>query len=361
MRVEKLVREMSLIPALCGHEQKMAKYLKDLFDALGYETAEDVFGNVIAKVAGKSQDGPTVMVFAHMDQVGFMVRKIDEGGFILLERVGGIPEKVLPGLKVQIQNEKGEMIPGLIGVKAHHATLPEEKYSVERYQDLFVDIGARSKQQVLDLGIDIGAPVVYYPSYDRLQGTRVVATSLDNRCATAVLADMAYRLKETPPETTVYLVGTVQEEYNLRGGMMAARKIKPDIAICVDVALDTHTPDLTGKGDVSMGGGPVIILYNFHGRGTLNGTIPHPGLVRYLKQVADWEKIPIQKEAAIGGLTDLAYVQLEGEGAICVDIGVPARYFHSPVETCDLADVQMTSIFLTAAVTRINKNTIFTR
>jgi len=223
MRMENLLREMALIPALAGAEQKMAAYMEKKFKEIGYETTIDTFGNCIARVNGTDSKAPTIMVFGHMDQLGFMVRRIDPDGFIRLERLGGIPEKVLPATPVQIQTENGEMIDGLIGVKSHHVTPAEEKYKVDTYMNLYVDIGATSREQVAALGIEVGAPVVYKPNFVKLQGTRAYGTSFDNRVACAIVIDMAYRLKENPPEATVYLVGSVQEEYNLRGAMMAAR------------------------------------------------------------------------------------------------------------------------------------------
>ncbi|HYF82300.1 MAG TPA: M42 family peptidase [Clostridia bacterium] len=361
MRMETLLREMALIPALAGAEQKMAAYMEKRFKEIGYETTIDTFGNCIAKVGGTDPKAPTVMVFGHMDQLGFMVRRIDPDGFLRLERLGGIPEKVLPATPVQIQTENGEMIDGIIGVKSHHVTPAEEKYKVDTYMNLYIDIGATSREQVVALGIEIGAPVVYKPNFVKLQGTRAYGTSFDNRVACAIIMDMAYRLKENPPEANVYLVGSVQEEYNLRGAMMAARTIKPDIAIALDVNIDGQTPDMVGKNDVVMGNGPVMSMYNFHGRGTLNGTIPHPGMVKLVKRVAEREKINLQRSASIGGLTDLAYVQLEGTGVVGIDIGTPARYTHSPVELCDIKDVELTSDLVMAVVYAIKAGAKFER
>lgn len=361
MRIENLLRDMVLIPALAGSEQKMAAYMKEKFNEVGFETTIDTFGNCIAKVPGKDPNAPKIMVFGHMDQLGFMVRRIESDGFIRLERLGGIPEKVLPATPVQIQAEDGSMIDGLIGVKSHHVTPAEEKYKVDSYMNLFVDIGATSREQVVAMGIEVGAPVVYKPNYVRLQGTRAYGTSFDNRVACSIIVDMAYRLKENPPEATVYLVGTVQEEYNLRGAMMAARSIKPDIAISLDVSFDGSTPDMAGKNDVRMGNGPVMSMYNFHGRGTLNGTIPHPAMVKLFSKVAECEKINLQRCASIGGLTDLAYVQLEGTGVVGIDIGVAARYTHSPVESCDLNDMQLASDLVTAVVHEIKADSNFER
>lgn len=350
MRLENLLRDTALIPALSGHEQKMARYMKEKFEALGYPVTIDVFGNCIAEVEGKNPDAPTVMIFGHMDQLGFMVRYIEEDGFLRLERVGGIPEKVLPALEVQVQNRKGEMIDGVIGVKSHHATPPEEKYVVDKYTSLFVDIGATCREEVEQMGIVVGSPVVYAPKFRKLAGSVVSGTSMDNRIACSIVLELGYLFRENPPDCTVYLVGSVQEEFNLRGAMMAARTIKPKMAVALDIALEGGTPDMKSKSSVILGKGPVISLYNFHGRGTLNGTIPHPAMVRLFEKTAEKLNINLQRSANIGSLTDMAYVQLEGTGVLGVDIGVPCRYTHTPVETCDLRDLEATAKLVCEAV-----------
>lgn len=360
-RLEKYLRDMMLIPALAGHEQKMAAYMKNVFTGLGLETFIDTFGNCIAKVPGTDPEAPKVMVFSHMDQLGFLVRRIEDDGFIRLERLGGIPEKVLPGTPVQIQTESGDMVDGLVGVKSHHVTPPEEKYVVEPYMNLYVDIGATSRQQVVDLGIEVGAPVVYKPQFVKMQGTRIYGTSVDNRAGCTIVLGLAHKLTEKRPKATVYVVGTVQEEFNLRGAMMAARSIKPDIAVSVDGGGATDTPDLKGRGEISLGNGPHMSLYNFHGRGTLNGTIPHPAMVRLMQTAAKKANIALQRGASIGGLTDLAYVQLEGTGVMSIDIGAPVRYAHSPVESCDLRDLEQTVDLLAAFLDEITSETVFTR
>ena len=153
MDLKQTLRELCLIPALSGHEQKLAAYLKKRFEACGLRVREDALGNCIALAPGAGAAQPTVMVFGHMDQLGFVVRYIEEDGFLRLERVGGIPERALPALEVEVQCRDGRMIPGVIGNKAHHATPPEEKYVVEKYTSLFVDIGAHSRAQAEGLSL----------------------------------------------------------------------------------------------------------------------------------------------------------------------------------------------------------------
>ena len=134
---------------------------------------------------------------------------------------------------------------------------------------------------------------------------------------------------------------------------MAAQSLRPDIAIQIDLMLATDTPDLADRGDMALGGGPGMSLYSFHGRGTLNGVIPHPSAVRLMEEAAAGENIPLQRSAQSGVLTDLSYVQLVGDGVVSIDVGFPMRYSHSSLEVCDLGDLEALTRLLTAALGRI--------
>lgn len=336
--LDKHLERLAMIAGLSGYEQGVSAYMRKAFEEQGLTVSTDVVGNCIAKRPGTSADAPVVMVFSHMDSLGFMVRYIQEDGFIRMERVGGIPEKVLPSTQVSVMRRDGTTVPGVIGIKQHHVTPPEEKYVVEKYTQLFIDIGARSKAEVLAQGIDIGSPIVYKPRYQKLRGSRRLGSAMDNRSGCASLLTIAAMLKDKPLESTVYLVGTVWEEFNLRGAMMAARTVKPDIAIGIDGGAAGDTPDMEGQSGIRLGGGPVITHYNFHGRGTLNGTIPHPGMVRLMEEAAKRANVTLQRNAVVGALTDAAYLQLEQAGVKSVDIGAARRYSHSPCETVDIQD-----------------------
>lgn len=360
-QIERYLQDLALIAAPSGHEAGVETYMSKVFADLGYHPQTDMAGNCIALASGTSKVSPCIMVFAHMDSLGFFVRHIEENGFIRLERLGGIPEKVLPATRVVVMSRRGDIIHGVIGVKAHHITPPEEKYRVEKYQQLYVDIGASSHQEVLDAGVDVGCPVVYQPSFTCLQNNRVEMTFSDNRAGCATLLMLAKMLRGSVHESDIYLVGTVQEEFNLRGAMMASRTAHPDIGICLDGGGSADTPDLTGYSSVALGGGPILSLYNFHGRGTLNGTIAHPALVRLFEHHAGEANIPLQRSALVGGLTDSAYLQLEGKGVRCIDMGFPGRYTHSPCEVVDLQDIEKLCYLVFRVITSINGKTDLSR
>jgi|LSQX01.2.fsa_nt_gb putative aminopeptidase FrvX len=359
MKEFQLINELMNIHAPSGHEQEMIATMQKKFSDLGIATQTDVLGNCIAKISGSSD--VDIMIFAHMDSLGLLVKKIEEDGLIRFERLGGIPEKVLPATKISIRSRKGNEIVGYIMVKAHHATSPEEKYKVDSYNDLFIDIGATSRQEVLDLGIYIGAPIVYKPECHRLQGDRIFGTFADNRRGCAALILIAEKLLNEKIKPNVYFVGSVQEEFSIRGATTAANRIKPDIGICIDGAMAHDAPGLSNKGSVKMGGGPVISMYNFHGRGTLNGTIPHPKLVEQMESTAHNHNIPIQHSVMMGALTDMSYVQYTNTGVAAIDIGIPSRNGHTPVEVCDLNDLKNTVELLSKFVIDFDVDTTYNR
>lgn len=351
-RLRELLSELMLIPGLSGYEGRVRQRLSRELEKLGIESRSDRLGNLIATLEG-ARGAPSVMLFTHMDQLGFVVRKIEANGLVRIERLGGVPERALPSQAVLLCISEGRDIPGVIANKSHHATTPEEKYRVLPYPELYVDAGFASAEEVRAAGIDVGTPIVYQPRVLPLAGGRIAGTSVDDRAGCAVMVEVARALKEARNGPTVHLVFSVQEEFNLRGALPAAQALLPDIAIQLDLILATDTPDMTARGDVRLGGGPAISMYSFHGRGTLNGTIPHPALVALFDAAAKAERLPLQRSAHIGALTDNSYVQLAGEGVAAIDVGFPARYTHSSLEVCDLGDLEGLTRLLVAALTRI--------
>ena len=351
-RLGALAVALMTIPGLSGHEGRVRRRLAAEMQSLGLATKTDRLGNLIATAPG-SADRPTVMLFAHMDQLGFVVRKIEASGLIRLERVGGVPERALASQEVLICVAEGRDIRAVIANKSHHATSPEEKYRVLPYQEIMVDAGFSSAGEVVAAGVDIGSPVVYAPKAIALVGDRLAGTAVDDRAGCAVIVEAARLLVALPDRPTIHFVFSAQEEFNLRGAVVAAQALSPDIAIQLDLMLATDTPDMQARGDVGLGLGPAMSLYSFHGRGTLNGTIPHPALVALVQELARSERLTVQRSAQVGLLTDSSYVQLAHHGVAAIDLGFPCRYTHSSLEMCDLGDLEGLTRLLAAAISRI--------
>ena len=271
---------------------------------LGLAATTDRLGNLIATAEG-DPSRPSVMLFAHMDQLGFVVRKIEASGFLRLERLGGVPERALAAQELLICVGEGRDVRAVIGNKSHHATSPEDKYRVVPYQEILVDAGFSSAEAALSAGVKIGSPVVYAPKAFALAGRpdRRDIGRRSRRLRGRRRGRAAARAVSQRP--TIHFVFSTQEEYNLRGAMAAAQALKPDIAIQLDLMLATDTPDMQARGDLALGGGPGMSLYSFHGRGTLNGTIPHPALVSLFEGAARDAGLPLQRSAQVGVLTEL--------------------------------------------------------
>jgi putative aminopeptidase FrvX len=336
-RLEQLIA----LPGLAGREDAVITYMREALAPVVDAVTVDWLGNVIARI-GSESGRPRIMVFAHMDTLGLLVRKIEPDGFLRLQRLGGVPEKALQAQRVLVHGQHGA-IAGLIGSKSHHLTPVEEKTRGLMVDQLYVDIGADSRQAAAELGVQVGSGVTYAPQLQRLGPDALCATYLDNRAGCWMLLRLADRLRSASVPPTVYLVATVQEEFNLQGALPAAQAIQPDLALCLDIALATDTPELKEQGEVKLGAGPVIQTYTFHGRGTLAGLLPNPKLVDYVAAVAKEVGIPTQFGVTLGALTDASYLHLSGSpgqpGTPALDLGFPTRYTHSPVETCSLRDL----------------------
>jgi len=342
--------DLMLVPGLSGFEDRVRAAIRARLPDEA-TARSDRLGNLIVSFEGAG-DAPSVMLFTHMDQLGFVVRRIEPDGMIRVERLGGVPDRALAAQSVVLCTSDGD-VPGIIGNKSHHATTPDEKYQVVRTADIHIDTGHGSKEAVEAAGIRIGTPVVYRPQVTEM-GDRIAGTSVDDRAGCAVLLEVARHLVGRSDGPTVHMVFSVQEEFNLRGAVVAAQGLRPDIAIQIDLMNASDTPDMADRGEMALGNGPGISLYSFHGRGTLNGVIPHPTMVRLFEEVAGATGINLQRSAQVGVLTDLSYVQLVGKGVATIDIGFPMRYSHSANEMCDLRDLTGLVQLIIAALARID-------
>jgi putative aminopeptidase FrvX len=349
MGIAEDLTSLMAIPGLSGHEDRVRHAIAARPGDAGTPSRSDRLGNLVASFPGS---GPRIMLFTHMDQLGFVVRKIEADGLVRVERLGGVPERAMAAQAVVLSTAQGELS-GVIANKAHHATAPEDKYRVVPTPGIFIDAGFRSKAEAEAAGVRIGTPVTWRPQVLTLANGRIAGTAVDDRAGCAVLLDVARALAGRAGGPPVDLVWSVQEEFNLRGAVVAAQALLPDIALQVDLMLATDTPDMADRGEMVLGGGPGISLYSFHGRGTLNGVIPHPSLVAHAEATAAALAMPLQRSAQVGVLTDLSYVQLVGQGVASLDVGFPMRYSHSALEVVDPADLEALSRLLAAMLAGI--------
>ena len=372
------LKKYMAIPRLSGYEHEAADAFAADLSAYTDDVTTDRAGNVIARFPGSDPGAPTVMVFAHMDSIGFIVTNIDEDGFLRLDRVGGVPEKALQGLDVRVRSEDGTWHDGVIGMKAYHVLDDPQKGRSDPIPSLFVDLGACSRAEVQAAGIQVGCPVVYGAHFKELMNDRVSGSYTDGASGMTTLLALAEMLRadaeaagsaddaavgagssaDSRParRATVCLAGTVMEEYNARGAMLAQRTAHADMAICLLGPGAGDTPDLRGTNLVRLGGGIGVNMMNFHGKGTLNGNIIHAGMFDCLKKSAEQTGIPIQRQAARGALSDTAYLQLEDLGVACMDMGTPDRYSHGPMEVLDMKDLERCAVLVHRFLLNIDRD-----
>lgn len=344
-------RALSAIAAPAGNEDRLTAAVEAHLRARGLEPVVDRLGQVAVELGGA--EGPCVLVTAHLDELGLVVRAVDEDGMLRVNRLGGVPDRALPGTPLVVHTREGDL-PAVVGFKSYHLTPVEERHTAPPASELYLDLGAASRAEIEAAGIRVGDPVTYAPVWAELTGGRFAGKSLDDRVGVAILlACLERALAEAPPLRLV-VAFTTQEEFHLRGALALVARFVPDIVVNVDITPAGDTPDLTGVTPVRLGGGPVLSRHTFHGRGTLGGLLPHPALVRAVEEAASDTTTPLQYSTAVGVITDAAFLPMAtAEGIAAVDVAVPCRYAHSPMEVAQLSDVTACVDLLTALVPRL--------
>jgi len=345
--VGKLLKELSDSAGPSGMEEEVrdviAKEVKDYVDRLEI----DALGNLIGIKKG-TEGGPKIMIAAHMDEVGLIITYIGKDGFLRFTKVGGVSERYLNAQRVVIKTRKGRVL-GVVGSKPVHLLKPEEAQKVPPLEELFIDVGASSEDEVKKMGIRVGDRAVLDRGFKRMNGYVVTGKALDDRVGCAVLIETLKLLSEKEHDATVYAVATSQEEVGLRGARVAAFKIKPDLGIAVDVTIANDVAGVSESDRVTrLGKGPAIKVMD-------SGLLVSPKVQEYIIKVAEREGIPYQLEVISKGSTDAAAIQLTREGVVTGAVSIPTRYLHSPVETLNLKDAAYASILLSKLVEGANK------
>jgi len=227
------------------------------------EMRVDSLGNLIATKKGER---PSIMIEAHADEIGLMVKQVDEKGFIRFIRIGGWFDQTLLNQRVIIHTRSGSVV-GVIGSKPPHVMKEEERKKVVEARDMFIDIGGTSQRQVEDLGILIGTPISIDRTFASLLGDKVTGKAFDNRAGLIVMIEA---LKRTKAKSTIYAVATVQEEVGLKGAKVSAYDLNPDLAIAADVTISGDHPGIEKKdAPIEMGKGPVLVVADASGRGLI--------------------------------------------------------------------------------------------
>lgn len=329
----KTLLDILATPSPSGWEKAGQAKWMDMVRKVSDRVKTDAYGNAWAELEGSSRSAPRVMLEAHSDEIGFIVRHIDEKGFLSIGPIGGSDKTLVAARRITIFGSKG-LIPGIIGNTAVHLR-DTAKEKVADWKDHFVDVGARSAAEVSKLGIRVGNPAIFDSASTEFHGNNIVGRALDNRIGGFILAlalDRLHSLKKRPRATTL-AVNCVQEEIGSHGAKMVAHHLAPSVAVIFDVTHATDTPGIQVRehGLVELGKGPTLS----------HGAANHPLVVERLIEVAAQEKIPIQHEAISRSTrTDADVIYTALDGIPCALVSIPLRYMHSPVEMVSTKDVE---------------------
>jgi endoglucanase len=328
-------------PGPSGFETAAARVWREEAGRFADTVDVDVTGNSIATLKGSG--GPRVMLAGHIDEIGVMVTHIDDDGYLYFDGIGGWDSQVLVGQRIRILTRKGDVV-GVIGKKPIHLMKGDEKDKVSKIQDLWIDVGARKRDDVKERGVRIGDPGVVDTQVIDFGNGLIASRAIDNRIGAFVVLEALRLLSEKPPAAFVAAVATTQEEIGLYtggGASTSAFRLEPDVAIVVDVTFSTDAPGVEKKevGEHKLGGGPVLT----------RGSASHPRVFERLADIADRENIPYTITAAPKWTsTDADGIFLSRAGVATAVLSVPNRYMHSPNEMVDVNDLAATARLIAA-------------
>lgn len=349
-----MLKDLTDARAIAGNEKESRDVMKRYIEPFANTIETDGLGSLIAKKIGDEQ-GPKIMVAGHLDEVGFMVTQITDKGFIKFQTVGGWWSQVMLAQRVQIITSKGETVVGVIGSKPPHILPAEQRSKSFDIKQMFIDIGATSKEEVSTWGIRPGDMITPYFDFTVMKNEKfLLAKAWDNRIGCAIAIEVLKGLKDEEHPNIVYGCGVVQEEVGLRGSKTATHQIQPDIGFAVDVGIAGDTPGISPAEAASkMGDGPQIIVYDA-------SMVSHKGLRDLVVQTAEEAGIPFQYEAIPGGGTDAGSIHVTANGVPALSIGIATRYIHSHAGILHRDDFENTVKLVIAVIKKLDAATVKT-
>ncbi|AKL97449.1 M42 family metallopeptidase [Endomicrobium proavitum] len=330
--MDKLLKDLLLSDGVSGYEENVAKIMKGALSKVADFVETDNFGNVIAK---KGKGKKKIMIAAHMDEIGLVVKHISSNGFIYFVKVGAINDSILPGIVVEIVNKKGEHIKGVLGTKPPHLMSAEEAKKPVKFDSMFIDIGLGSRKEVEKV-VEIGDQIIFEPNAGVLNGDIYYGKAADNRISCYAMVKVLEKLPKNL-DAEVYACATAQEEVGLKGGKTSSFKVNPDFALVIDTTVAGDMPGIEEKvSALKLGAGVALTFLEASGRGTIV-----PQKVRQLMlEAAKKNKIAHQIDIIDGGMTDGAIIYTNREGILTGILSIPTRYIHAPTSVFNIKDVE---------------------
>lgn len=326
--MDSLLKKIIESAGIPGYESEVARLMFNEFKKVSNDVHIDSFGNVIAK---KGKGKKKIMLAAHMDEVGLLVKHISKEGFISFIKIGGIDDRILPAQRVIIKAKKGDVF-GIIGSKPPHLQKEEDKKQPLKYENMFIDIGCQTKEEA-QKRLEVGDAVIFEPNSGVLNGKLYYGKAVDDRVGCYALIKIFEKIK-VPAE--IYAVATTQEEVGLKGARTSSFKINPDFAIALDTTVAGDTPQIQERESaLKLGAGVAITLIEACGR----GMIVNEKVKNILIGAAKANKIKYQIDVIDGGMTDGAMIYMNREGVPTGVLSVPSRYIHSATGVFHIDDV----------------------
>ena len=350
-----LLKRLTEAYGVSGYETDVGKTIYRELERHVDSIETDNFGNVISLKRATRKNSPKVMLAAHMDEIGLIIKHIDEKGFLHFEKMGGVFPRNLFSQPVLVHGKNGP-VNGLVYCKPPDT--PEEATKIPDLKMFFIDVGSKNRAEAEKLGVHIGDSVTFERPFKSLgNGDLIASKAFDDRVGVAVIIQTMKNLTKQNVQADVYGVADVQEEVGCRGAQVAAYKIAPNMAIAIDVTPAGDIPGIPEKDQVTkLGAGPAIKIMD--SAGGFLGLIAHQKVRELLQSTAEEEKIPYQMEVLPRGSTDAATIHLTREGVPSGVISIPTRYTHS-YEVIDLNDVANAIKLLTATVKKVNSKLSF--
>lgn len=344
-----MLKELTDAKGIPGNEKEVREVFEKYITPYSDDVTKDNLGSSIAKKVG-DVNGPKIMIAGHLDEIGMMVTRIDDNGFIYFQTVGGWWNQVMLAQRVTIMGDKGD-VTGVIGSKPPHVLSAEARKKPYQIKDMFIDVGASNKDEVKSFGIKPGDSIVPYFEFTPMKNEKMLlAKAWDNRIGLAIAIDVLKKLKDEKHPNTVYGVGTIQEEIGLRGARTSAHSIQPDIGFGVDVGIAGDTPGISKQeADSKLGEGPQIVLYDA-------SMVSHKGLRDLVVQTAEDNQIPYQFTSMAGGGTDSGAIHLTGNGVPSLSITVATRYIHSNAGILHRDDYENAVKLIVEVVKKLDKD-----
>ncbi len=340
-----MLKEFSEVNGICGHEKYASRVMAKYLDGYADSITHDNLGSIIACKNG-SGDGPKVAFFGHLDEVGFLVKKINKDGFISVINVGGMWPHLLLAQEVTITTREGKEYIGVITSPPPHGMSAEERAKVKEVEDLSVDLGVNNDEEVRALGIRVGDTITPLASFRVMNNPNyLMGKAWDDRIGAAIATDVMRNLKSSEHKADVYAVGTVQEEVGLRGATTAGYAVKPDIAIALDVTLANDVPG--GKYGAPLGSGVTLSLMD-------GSVIANRELVYIMEEICEELKLDYIHDIFLKGGTDSGAIHKLYSGILAMTISIPARAIHSHRAVIHRKDYADTVTLLTEFCKRLD-------